>query len=117
MKPMVRVLVLFAGATAFCGCGSNLAPESATADGALPLSDRDATRIEPGDVPANSRSDAPPIENSDGEAAADPQLNADPIYSVAEYDPKANPLDDLASTVSSATAGGKRIILEVGGDW
>lgn len=39
------------------------------------------------------------------------------IYSVATYDPAADPAKDLAATVASAQQDGKRIILEVGGKW
>ncbi len=39
------------------------------------------------------------------------------IYTVAQYDPSRDPQADFAATVEQATADGKRIILEVGGNW
>jgi hypothetical protein len=39
------------------------------------------------------------------------------LYAVAEYDAARDPTEDLAETVGKATASGKRIILEVGGEW
>jgi hypothetical protein len=39
------------------------------------------------------------------------------LYTVADYDPGANPSVDLAATVSQASKSGKRIILEIGGQW
>lgn len=38
-------------------------------------------------------------------------------YSVDSYDPKRNPAMDLAVSVSQAKSSGKRILLQVGGDW
>ncbi len=40
-----------------------------------------------------------------------------PVYSIAEYDPQRNAAQDLAATVVQAQKEGKRILLEVGGDW
>ena len=40
-----------------------------------------------------------------------------PAYSVAEYDPARDPAEDLRTTVERAQAEGKRILLEVGGEW
>ena len=38
-------------------------------------------------------------------------------YSVDVYDPSRDPAVDLAATVAQAKASGKRILLQVGGDW
>lgn len=38
-------------------------------------------------------------------------------YTVASYDPARDPAADLAATVEAARASGKRILLQVGGDW
>ncbi|MGD9635481.1 MAG: thioredoxin family protein [Pirellulales bacterium] len=38
-------------------------------------------------------------------------------YSVAKYDPARDPAADLAATIDQAQASGKRILLQVGGDW
>ncbi len=39
------------------------------------------------------------------------------VYSVDKYDPARNPAADLTLTESQAKASGKRILLEVGGNW
>ena len=39
------------------------------------------------------------------------------LYTVNTYDPQADPAEDLARTVSLASTRGKRIILQIGGDW
>ena len=39
------------------------------------------------------------------------------LHTVDRYDPDASPGADLAKTVSLASASGKRIILEIGGEW
>src|SRR5437762_324161 len=38
-------------------------------------------------------------------------------YVVDAYDPKRNPEDDLRTAVEKAKASGKRILVQVGGDW
>lgn len=40
-----------------------------------------------------------------------------PVYSVSVYDPTRDPEEDLKKTVQQAKAEGKRILLQVGGDW
>ena len=40
-----------------------------------------------------------------------------PVYTVDTYDPKRSPEDDLKMTAKKATADGKRILIQVGGDW
>ncbi len=40
-----------------------------------------------------------------------------PIYSVAVYDTLRNPAEDLEATIQQARAEGKRILIEVGGEW
>ena len=42
---------------------------------------------------------------------------ADSLYVVATYDPWRNPFADLDTAVQRAEAEGKRILLEIGGDW
>ena len=39
------------------------------------------------------------------------------VYSVDKYDPSRNPSADLETTVKQAKQSGKRILLEVGGNW
>lgn len=46
-----------------------------------------------------------------------PEAEATAIYSVATYDPAADPAADLAATVAQAQKDGRRIILEIGGQW
>ncbi len=41
----------------------------------------------------------------------------DPIYTVASYDPARDAAADLTLTVARAEREGKRILLEVGGQW
>ncbi len=41
----------------------------------------------------------------------------DPIYTVANYDPVRDAAADLTLTVARAEREGKRILLEVGGQW
>ena len=54
-------------------------------------------------------------------SAARAQIPADSghadLYTVAAYDPARNPEADLAATIERAQAEGKRILLEIGGDW
>jgi len=38
-------------------------------------------------------------------------------YLVAAYDPKRDPNDDVGAAVNNAKGSGKRILLQVGGDW
>ena len=49
-------------------------------------------------------------------ASQTPQEKAS-FYTVDHYDPARDPADDLGMTVGRATAEGKRILLQVGGDW
>lgn len=52
--------------------------------------------------------------------AAEEDSNADapaPVYSVAKYDPKRSPEEDLKMTIEQAEKGKKRILLVVGGEW
>ncbi len=42
---------------------------------------------------------------------------ASEIYTVAKYDPSADPASDLEATVAQAQRDGKHIILEIGGEW
>ena len=44
-------------------------------------------------------------------------VSMDPIYTVAAYDPTRDASEDLKATVVRATSEGKRIILEIGGQW
>ena len=46
-----------------------------------------------------------------------PAFTVAPVFTVAEFDPSADPFADLAETVSQAQASGKRILLEIGGRW
>src|SRR5437868_465164 len=48
--------------------------------------------------------------------ADEPTTGAAP-YLVAVYDPKRDPEDDVNNAVNNAKGSGKRILLQVGGDW
>jgi thiol:disulfide interchange protein len=50
------------------------------------------------------------------ESLADEVAKSSP-YVVDVYDPKRNPDDDVKEALAKARAGGKRILLQVGGDW
>jgi len=39
------------------------------------------------------------------------------LYTVADYDASADPSKDLIATMSQASKSGKRILLEIGGQW
>ncbi len=41
----------------------------------------------------------------------------EPVYAVAVYDADRDPKKDLATTIRQANNDGKRILLEVGGNW
>ena len=64
-----------------------------------------------------------PTNNNDPAANESPMLSSEStgrvtsFYTVAKYDPQADPAADLESTVAKATAEGKRIIIEIGGQW
>jgi thiol:disulfide interchange protein len=45
------------------------------------------------------------------------QTQSTVTYSVATYDPTRDPVADLAATIDQARSSGKRILLQVGGDW
>jgi thiol:disulfide interchange protein len=40
-----------------------------------------------------------------------------PVYSVESYDPKRDAAEDLKQTIAKAKPAGKRILVQVGGDW
>ena len=42
---------------------------------------------------------------------------AEPAYAVADYDAGRDPKKDLTTTIRQASSDGKRILLEVGGNW
>jgi thiol:disulfide interchange protein len=50
-------------------------------------------------------------------ARAETPVKPTPNYTVDSYDPKRNPADDLKMTAAKAKAGGKRVLIQVGGDW
>ena len=52
-----------------------------------------------------------PAEDAQSSAAAKP------VYSVEKYDPKHDAAEDLKATVAKAKPTGKRIPIQVGGDW
>lgn len=50
-------------------------------------------------------------------SSKDGEKNGASIYTVSKYDAERKAAQDLAATVKRAKPGGKRIILEIGGDW
>ena len=88
MNLQVHALVIVLATIVLCGCSGNL-PSS--------TQQSDAT--------------APP------QLSPDSSTEASSLYTVREYDSEANPEEQLAKTVSLASASGKRIILEIGGEW
>jgi hypothetical protein len=85
---------LVAVVVAFCGCRGETAVDSMTKD-----------------QPAKDVAS----EASPSQLIGEPTI--DPIYTVAEYAPERDADDDLKATVERATSEGKRIILEIGGQW
>ncbi len=62
--------------------------------------------------------DSTPAAGQSG--AADPRETSAEVvslYTVDDYDPAASPAEDLVETVAQASANGKRILLEIGGQW
>jgi thiol:disulfide interchange protein len=48
---------------------------------------------------------------------ATPATNAAPYQPVDTFDPRRDPDDDLAAAIAEAQRSGKRILLDIGGDW
>lgn len=57
-----------------------------------------------------------PVEAENTETKAG-SASVAPLYTVDKYDPQRNPESDLKATVEKAKADGKRILIQVGGDW
>ena len=88
MNREILAVLFVAVASAVCGCGTG----------------RSTDTVQSGEVS--------PIESR-----GDKEGGVGSFYTVAEYDPDANPAEDLVETVGQASASGKRIILEIGGHW
>lgn len=107
------------------GCGGNHnAPQSAGGN------DPEITSAAPGpndatlpEETANSvgNADRPPAEPPIESGSRAPEVNlertAGPVYAVAEYDATRDPQADLDAAVQQASRDGKRILLEIGGNW
>ena len=65
----------------------------------------------------NPTADLPQPDTRPAPSAADSKIESPLIYTVANYDPEVNAEQSLAKTISLASASGKRIILEIGGQW
>jgi thioredoxin-related protein len=97
MRLLTRALLLSALSPLACGCGAKpLAP-------APPL----VVENDP------SENGVKVIGHSEAGAQAEP----DPIYLVAKYDIERDPSQDVADAARKASATGKRILLQVGGEW
>ena len=88
MASQVQALGFCAAVVVLCGCGHDSTPAARQSGAADPS--------KPG-----------------------PETSAEVVsfYTVDDYDPAANPVEDLVETVSQASANGKRILLEIGGQW
>lgn len=59
----------------------------------------------------------PTLAQTGADHASPAPVYSVPIYSVPVYDPARDPAADLAATIALAEREGRRILLEVGGDW
>ena len=89
MKAQLLLSVFVAGlATVICGCGTKTTRHTTQAP-----------------------------ERAHTESVGDQEDEPGTLYTVADYDPSADPSEDLIATVSQASKSGKRILLEIGGQW
>lgn len=106
------LLLLFLAAVA-AGCGSQgESPSRAENNGTVISNDTPASVVEP-DRPA----EVPVIETGTGTLEPDVERTVEPVYAVAEYDANRDPQADLDAAVQEASRDGKRILLEIGGNW
>lgn len=92
---------LFAATLMLPGCNDSPPPKSIPSPPATPVETQTTESSETdGDTPKS------------GDDAAH-----DSLYTVADYDPDRDASQDLAATIERAKAEGKRIILEIGGQW
>ena len=96
-------------AALFSGCGR------------VPSSDPVAvpTDLSPTDLSPTAELPSDPAATDPAAAlrSPSPDAKAQSFYTVDKYDQEASPSADLARTVTLASAQGKRIILEIGGEW
>lgn len=57
------------------------------------------------------------VASSAARSQEESALPTGPEYSVAVYDTTANPAEDLEATIGPAQESGRRILLEIGGEW
>ena len=88
MNAQIHAVLFAAVVTAVCGCATN-----ATTD---------TTQLP----------EVAPLESLRGQ-----EYEVSTLTTGTEYDPGANPSENLVATVSEASESGKRIILEIGGQW
>lgn len=99
--------------TVFTGCGSDspILQSGGDNNGAPAPIDAPVVNDAPVPVPAGNLETAPQV------AEASPDRDAGPVYAVAEYDADRDPQMDLDATIPQARSEGKRILLEIGGNW
>ncbi len=59
----------------------------------------------------------PPLLSAQQQVLPQNESGADSIYVVGVYDPARDPANDLVTAIERATAEGKRILIQVGGEW
>ena len=93
MSAWVRSTTMVAFACAVAGCGGEVATTS------------------------NSGASSKPGSPEAADHAVMDEDNGGPIFSVNKFDASADPAEDLVATVSMAQKDGRRILIEVGGNW
>ena len=99
--------------TAFTGCGGDSPSPQSNGDstGAPAPIDAPVVNDAPVPVPPGNLETAPQV------AESSPDRDSGPVYAVAEYDADRDPQMDLDATIPQARSEGKRILLEIGGNW
>ena len=119
MKMYDRSLSLLFLLALIAGCGSEgEAPQSSGDNNEASVSNDVST---PDDVAVLNDTPVPvPAGNIETETQTlEPgsDRKAEPVYAVAEYDADRDPAVDLAAAIDQASSDGKRILLEIGGNW
>lgn len=105
-------LLFLAAAAAGCG-GQEDPPQSRSGDNdAVTSSDAPVSVAE-----RDRQAETPTIETGTDALEEDVDHRIEPVYAVAKYDVDRDPQADLAAAVPQASRDGKRILLEIGGNW
>jgi hypothetical protein len=114
MKTHDVFLMLLSLAAAAAGCSSQVESPQSRGDNADAVISSDA----PVSAAEHDRqAEAPTSETGTGTLEPGVERKAEPVYAVAEYDAKRDPQMDLDAAVQQASRDGKRILLEIGGNW